>query len=68
MLASDAVTTVPSICPRCAGSIAGEEYYGVCADCRAALRAAYAGEGRHVEAREYEPKMNVTPNAVATRD
>lgn len=28
----------------------------------------YRSEGRHVEVAEYEPKMNVTPNAVALKD
>ena len=32
------------------------------------LRAKYLGEGRVVEVAEYEPKMNVTPNAVALKD
>ena len=32
------------------------------------LRARFAGRAREVEAAEYEPKVNVTPNAVALRD
>ncbi len=28
----------------------------------------YAGRARSVEAAAYEPKMNVTPNAVALKD
>jgi hypothetical protein len=32
------------------------------------LRAQVAGEARAVEAGGYEPKMNVTPNAVALKD
>ena len=32
------------------------------------LRATFAQEGRIVEVDEYEPKVNVTPNAVATKD
>jgi hypothetical protein len=32
------------------------------------LRAQYQATGRVVEVAEYEPKMNVTPNAVATKD
>ena len=47
-------------CPRC-GTGAEDRYYGPCESCRAALRAEVAGEG-------YEPKMNVTPNAVALKD
>jgi hypothetical protein len=32
------------------------------------LRATYQAVAREVEVAEYEPKMNVTPNAVATKD
>ena len=54
-------------CPRC-GRAAEARYYGPCPDCATELRATYAGEARHVEVAEYEPKMNVTPNAVATKE
>jgi hypothetical protein len=54
-------------CPRC-GSAVSARYYGPCNDCRAALRAALGGDGRDVEVEAYEPKMNVTPNAVASKD
>ena len=54
-------------CPRC-GATVGGDYYGPCADCRLQLGAAYSGEAREVEAAAYEPKMNVTPNAVALKD
>ena len=53
-------------CPRC-GSTVDEEFYGPCSACRVALRAS-GREARAVEAADYEPKMNVTPNAVATKD
>jgi hypothetical protein len=43
-------------------------FYGPCDDCRTALRDAYRAEARTIEVNEYEPKMNVTPNAVATKD
>ena len=45
-----------------------EEFYGPCADCRAELRATLGGDAREVAGIEYEPKMNVTPNAVALKD
>jgi hypothetical protein len=32
------------------------------------LRDQFRQEGRVIELAEYEPKMNVTPNAVALRD
>jgi len=54
-------------CPRCQQSVV-EELYGPCESCRAALRMKYQLEGRVVELAEYEPKMNVTPNAVALKD
>lgn len=54
-------------CPRC-GSGAQERFYGPCGSCRAALRGALGGEQREVEVAAYEPKMNVTPNAVALKE
>lgn len=54
-------------CPRC-GMEATEAWYGPCGSCRSELRAIHAGEARDVDAAEYVPKMNVTPNAVATKD
>lgn len=53
-------------CPRC-GRTVTERFYGPCAGCRDDLRARIAGERRSVEAAVYEPKMNVTPNAVALK-
>ena len=55
------------LCPRC-GRAADERFYGPCTTCRDDLRAAFVSEGRVVEVAEYEPKMNVTPNAVALKD
>jgi hypothetical protein len=54
-------------CPRCGEPVAAR-YYGPCAGCRAALHAGFAGDGRAVDTAAYEPKVNVTPNAVALRD
>ena len=54
-------------CPRCAASVT-EEFYGPCSSCHADLRTKFQSEGRVVELAEYEPKMNVTPNAVALKD
>jgi hypothetical protein len=53
-------------CPRCKASV-DEEFYGPCASCRTTLRASGL-EARAVADVAYEPKMNVTPNAVATKD
>ncbi len=55
------------MCPRCTTSV-DEEFYGPCPSCRTELIAAFESEGRAVEVAEYEPKMNVTPNAVALKD
>jgi len=55
------------VCPRCQLD-AVDDFYGPCAACRSALRDAFRSEGRVVEVAEYEPKMNVTPNAVALKD
>ena len=54
-------------CPRC-GRDVEERFYGPCATCRDDLRAAFVNEARIVDVAEYEPKMNVTPNAVALKD
>jgi hypothetical protein len=54
-------------CPRC-GSPAAVRLYGPCDDCRDELRSTVGGAARAIEAEAYEPKMNVTPNAVALKD
>jgi hypothetical protein len=59
--------TIRVTCPRCA-SVLDAAYYGPCQSCRDELRAAFAREARDVVVAAYEPKMNVTPNAVATKD
>jgi len=54
-------------CPRCDGAVQ-ETFYGPCTACREELRATLGGDARAVDAADYEPKMNVTPNAVALKD
>jgi hypothetical protein len=54
-------------CPRC-GDAVRVRYYGPCDTCRDTLRATVTASARDVETAAYEPKMNVTPNAVATKD
>ena len=54
-------------CPRCSTPTEAR-FYGPCPTCREALRLTYARVAREVEAVEYVPKMNVTPNAVALKD
>lgn len=53
-------------CPRCRAAVV-EAYYGPCASCRDALAASLGGAARTVEVASYEPKVNVTPNAVALK-
>jgi hypothetical protein len=53
-------------CPRCSFEVTAR-FYGPCDACRTALRAV-GGDAREVEVVAYEPKMNVTPNQVATKD
>jgi hypothetical protein len=59
--------TVEFVCPRCSASV-DERLYGPCETCRAQLRASMGNEQREVAVADYEPKMNVTPNAVASKD
>jgi hypothetical protein len=66
-LVPDDVEPLSIECPRC-GATAAERYYGPCSPCRDSLRAQLGGVAREVEAVAYEPKMNVTPNAVAVKD
>lgn len=54
-------------CLRC-HVVAPMRFAGLCDPCRDELRARFDVEGRHVEVASYEPKMNVTPNAVALKD
>ena len=63
-------SSVPAVefsCPRCQATVESR-FYGPCEACRTQLRDTFRSEGRIVEVAEYEPKMNVTPNAVATKD
>ncbi|MDZ7673491.1 MAG: hypothetical protein U5K30_00235 [Acidimicrobiales bacterium] len=54
-------------CPRCRQTVE-QQFYGPCECCLDELRAAYQAEATEVEEIDYEPKMNVTPNAVALKD
>jgi hypothetical protein len=54
-------------CPRCGTSVQ-ERFWGPCGTCREDLAARSAREARDVEAVAYEPKMNVVPNQVATKE
>jgi hypothetical protein len=54
-------------CPRCSATVSAR-FYGPCDPCRVELRATVGGEARDVEVEAYEPKMNVVPNQVASKD
>jgi hypothetical protein len=58
---------VELVCPRCRATVS-ERLYGPCTSCRDQLRATLGGVQREIAAEDYVPKMNVTPNAVATKD
>lgn len=53
-------------CLRCGRAVA-MRFAGPCPDCVAELRATVRGNAHTVDS-AYEPKMNVTPNAVALKD
>ena len=66
-LGSDLAADLDFTCPRCAQPVR-ERVYGPCGSCREQLRTTVAGTARDIESAEYTPKMNVTPNAVATKE
>ena len=53
-------------CLRC-GTEAMLRFAGPCPACAQELRAKFQGEARTVAGDDYVPKMNVTPNAVASK-
>jgi len=61
------VVGVEITCPRCQSNVEAR-FYGPCELCRTQLRDLFRIEGRVIELAEYEPKMNVTPNAIAVKD
>jgi hypothetical protein len=62
----DAFAPVTMACLRC-GAEAMMRFAGPCPACVSELRAKMRSEAREVDA-AYDPKMNVTPNAVALKD
>jgi hypothetical protein len=60
------LTPIEMDCMRC-GRREPMRFYGVCAACREQLCAAFDRDARRIEVAGYEPKMNVTPNAVALK-
>jgi hypothetical protein len=64
---ADAFPPVATPCLRC-GAEAMMRFAGPCPACAAHLRETFQGRAREVEGAAYEPKMHVTPNAVALKD
>lgn len=54
-------------CPRCSEE-SRERFYGPCSSCRAQLRAEQVNEKKEIDDVQYEPKMNVVPNQIATKE
>ncbi len=54
-------------CPRCRRA-AIVRFYGPCDACRSELVAKMAGTRHHLVSKSYEPKANVVPNFVATKE
>lgn len=69
MTLSDHLSEAPLCfsCPRC-GAESSEHWYGPCSACRAELRSRLRGTATVVVVEAYEPKMNVTPDAVALKE
>lgn len=55
------------VCPRC-HLPASQRFYGPCDGCVEALKTAQNLSRQAAVVADYVPKMNVTPNAVATKD
>lgn len=61
------LTPIEMECIRCRKPEA-MRFYGMCTACRDELHARFDAEGRTIEVADYEPRMHVTPNAVALKD
>jgi len=66
-LGSGVVEPLSFTCPRCEQDVEAR-FYGPCDSCRADLRATQGNEKQELHTEAYEPKMNVTPNAVALKE
>ncbi len=64
---ADSEALLDFTCPRC-GLAALEKFYGPCRTCIGELVVSMRLDGTGVAAGDYVPKMNVTPNAVASKD
>ncbi|HYL52266.1 MAG TPA: hypothetical protein VEZ15_09875 [Acidimicrobiia bacterium] len=64
---ADDFAPVAMSCLRC-GAETMLRFAGPCPACAAELHEKFRATARQVEGADYEPKMNVTPNAVALKD
>jgi hypothetical protein len=64
---TDDLSPIDQECMRC-NAREPMRFAGLCSACRSTLHDTFAAEGRTIEVAAYEPKMNVTPNAVALKD
>lgn len=67
VLTDDVPELLDFVCPRCQLP-ASQRFYGPCDDCVEKLKVSQNLNKQAAAATEYIPKMNVTPNAVATKD
>ena len=67
MSAVDPLALLDFACPRCGLSV-HEEFYGPCTTCVDELRTKVRLDKVDVAVADYVPKMNVTPNAVASKE
>lgn len=54
-------------CPRCNKDVE-ERFYGPCGSCVGELRATQQKDRKDVADEAFEPKMNVVPNAIASKE
>jgi len=54
-------------CPRCHKEVA-ERFYGPCTACREVLVREVRKDAQQLDDVVYEPKMNVIPNQIATKE
>ena len=67
VLTNDVPDILDFDCPRC-HLPTSNRHYGPCDNCIATLKATQTLNKQAVVVEDYVPKMNVTPNAVATKD
>ncbi len=67
VLTDDVPEILDFTCPRC-HLPTSQRYYGPCDRCVEVLKATQTLNKQDAVVEDYIPKMNVTPNAVATKD